>query len=138
MDMPAAKRKIGLLWFLACGGLTIVVVIQSLLGHYGTAISDVWSWYLPTVVPTLSLIVGVFVADAKRTSTQPASVDTFVFLLAIGFSTVYLCFVGLPILVEPFVDVPPLTLMKTSNLWLIPLQGMVIALLGVFFIKKTS
>ena len=32
----------------------------------------------------------------------------------------------------------PLELMKVSNLWLVPLQGLVSAAIGAFFIKKVA
>ena len=42
----------------------LLLIAQSYGGAYGdTDVSDVWKWFLPTIMPTLSLMVGVFVVD---------------------------------------------------------------------------
>jgi hypothetical protein len=122
------------IWFLGSAVLVILVIVQTLLDHYGNRTSDAWGWLLPTFMPTLSLITGVMVVDPKRQQSRP--VDPFVFVLASVVSTVYLFIVLLTILLAPFSALGEIQLMRLSNLWLGPTQGLVTALTGVFFVQS--
>ncbi|MGH8078327.1 MAG: hypothetical protein ACREPE_13510, partial [Lysobacter sp.] len=111
---------------------------QSLVGHYEPRSEDAWAWFLPTVMPTLSLIVAVLAADYRVEPTADekpmATVDRRMLRLAVGLSSIYLLLVALSILIQPFLSTTaPLVLMQRSNLWLGPMQGLVAATLGVFF-----
>ena len=86
-------------------------------------------------MPTLSLIIGVLVLDTTSTGGTDKKVELFIYRLAFGLSTFYLVLVALTPLVQPFTGLSPLELMKRSNLWLGPLQGLVAAVLAAFFVK---
>ncbi len=132
-----AKRVLATVWFLGSAVLVILVLVQTMMDHYGNKTSDAWGWLLPTYMPTLSLITGVMVADAvKRQPSEP--VDPFVFLLASVISGVYLFIVLLTILLAPFSSLGEIKLMSLSNLWLGPIQGLVTAFIGVFFVQSKS
>jgi len=129
------KRLLATLWFTGSGVIFFIVSFQTILGRYGENANEAWGWLLPTVMPTLSLIIGVMVMDALGRGTKIKTVDRFIFTLAFGLSVVYLLMVVLMILMQPFSSLSPLELMKQSNLWLGPFQGLVSALLGAFFIR---
>ena len=71
----------------------------------------------------------------KGDSGKKKSADRFVFRLSFALSLTYLVVAALTVLMQPFAAVPPLELMKQSNLWLGPFQGLVAASLGAFFVK---
>ncbi len=48
-------------------------------------------------------------------------------------SITYLSTIALTILVQPFANLSPLELLKQSNLWLRPFQGLISACIGAFF-----
>jgi cytochrome c-type biogenesis protein CcmH/NrfF len=112
------------------------MILQTVFGHYQKP-QEAFNWLLPAVLPTLTLIVGVFIADVVGTGgdseTEP---DSFTYKLSLGMSIAYLLVVSFTILIEPFSDYDPEGLMKISNLWLSPLQGLVAATVGIFFVKK--
>jgi hypothetical protein len=88
-------------------------------------------------MPTLSLIIAVLVLDQLGKGVQmPRTADRFLFRLSIGLSAFYLLLILLSILIQPFTPLPPLQLMQQSNLWLGPLQGLVVGAMGAFFIKS--
>lgn len=60
-------------------------------------------------------------------------VDRFFFRLADFLSIAYLATVILTILLSPFSRLSQLELIKVSNLWLAPFQGLVTAALGGLF-----
>lgn len=135
-----AKKRLAVVWFSASGLLFLLVFLQTILGRYGDKAAEAWSWLLPTIVPTLSVIIGVLVMEtrAKRARKKPA--HTFVYRMAMTLSVAYLLLVGLTLLAIPVAEaqaaLTPLKLMKMSHLWLAPCQGLVTAALGAFFVAQ--
>ena len=131
----ACRKRLAILWFVGGLALFALLVFQSAFGKYGSKADEAWGWFLPTVMPVLSLIVGVLVLDAASAGRGDTRIDRFMFRLAFGLSAVYLVLVALVPLIQPFTGLSPLELMKRSSLWLGPLQGLVAAALGAFFVK---
>jgi len=138
LSVQTCKKRLSALWFLVGAFLFIIVVIQSMLDRYGDRVEDAWKWFLPTIMPTLSLIVGVLVIDIKSSEKVTKMVDGFLFWLAFCLSAIYLVIVALTFFIQPFTTTPLLELMHRSNLWLGPLQGLTSASLGAFFVKAES
>jgi hypothetical protein len=138
LSVQTCRKRLAVLWALVGAVLFIVVVIQSMLGRYGDRVEDAWKWFLPTIMPTLSLIVGVLVIDFKSSEKIVKVTDGFLFWVAFCLSAIYLAIVALTFFIQPFTSVPLLELMNRSNLWLGPLQGLTSASLGAFFVKAES
>lgn len=135
VPMERCRRTLGVVWFVGGALLFILLVAQTLGNHYGDKDNEAWGWLLPNLLPTLSLIIGALMADAFGSQQKNKQVDAFVYRLALGVSAIYLLMVLLPVLAQPLVFYPPLDLLKRSNLWLGPLQGLVSATIGAFFVK---
>ena len=135
MTLSRSKWVLAVIWLVGAGLILLLMVGQSLFNVYGARTEEAWSWYLPTVMPSLSLILGVLVADFRAEKAAPGSRRKSGPLLglAVGVSIFYLAMVSLTLLVQPFLTTPPLELMQRSNLWLGPLQGLAAATLGAFF-----
>ena len=135
MTVSKSKWILAVIWLAGAGLILTLMVGQSLFDVYGARTEDAWSWYLPTVMPSLSLLLGVLVADFRAGKATPESrrKPGPLLGLAIGVSVFYLLMVSLTLLVQPFLATPPLELMQRSNLWLGPLQGLAAATLGAFF-----
>ena len=118
-----------------------MLLVQTVTGRYGSQLTDAWGWFLPTVMPTMSMMIGVVVANA-RTRARPGTVDRFMYRLALVLSALYLGTVALTILLAPLAEFyagsGALELMKLSHLWLAPFQGLVAAALGVLFVKQNG
>ena len=127
------RKKLAVVWLLLGGFLMLLVITQSLMGKFGEDLRDVWSWFLPALLPTLSLIVSALVVDLS-TGVGRASrkVDRFLYRLALWLSVVYLLIVAAPLLIQPILAVPNLELIKKTDLWLGPVQGLLGVVLGVF------
>jgi hypothetical protein len=132
------KRWLAGLWFIAAGILFFIFIFQTLLDHYGARTRDAWGWFLPTISPTLSLILSVLVMDALGKGMKTEKTSIFIFCLSFGLSLAYLVAVGATIFIQPFIKSPPVELMEMSNIFLGPFQGFVSASLGVFFVKGES
>ena len=132
-----AKKRLAIVWFAGTGVPFAIMLVQSLVGFYGEQAAEAWSWFLPSVAPTLTLIVGVLVSDALGKSEPRSNVDRFIFRLSLGLSLVYLVTVSLTILIAPLAAMSPFALMKLSQLWLVPFQALVSAALGAFFVNRS-
>ena len=134
--MMEAKKRLAIVWCLGGGLLFLLLLSQTIFGHYGDKVKDAWAWLLPTIVPSLSMIVsGVVISGPIGKELETKTVDRFAFRLSFVLSLFYLISVSLTIFLSPFSQIPPLELMKLSNLWLAPFQGLVSAALAAFFVS---
>jgi hypothetical protein len=136
IQMANAKQRLAVLWFSSAGVLFVGVLVLSLKAAPALAPSAVWSWYLPTVMPTLSLIIGVLVSDALGRGVATKTADLFLFKLTWAISAAYLSIVLITLLLTPFVEMALKDILDTSLLWLGPLQGLASAALGAFFVQS--
>jgi hypothetical protein len=147
LTLDTARWRLTLVWFPACGLIFLLLVVQSLGGVYGSELQRVWGWALPNFLPTLALIVSVFAAEAlKPYETNQTFVRANFCRLSIGLSIFYLVAFSLSILTQPFLQIlrgptsdgisMKIDVLETSNIWLGPLQGLVVVSLGVLFFLK--
>lgn len=123
------------LWLSVSAVLFLVMWAQMLSGRYGDETSRAWEWFLPTFLPALALIVsGRIYVGVKHLGQQ--LVDRALYRLSLGLSIVYLLVAASVLLVQPYTPWKPLELMITSHTILAPIQGLVTAALGVFFISE--
>jgi hypothetical protein len=138
MNVRKAMWWLAGIWFAGAGLCFVVLIGQSQAGVFDSDVGGVWGWFLPTVMPTLSLIVGALVADYRKVPAGSReankSAASPVFWLGAALSGLYLLLLGLAIVMPSFqVEAAPLALMQRSNFWLGPLQGLCVAALGFFF-----
>lgn len=155
MMLPLSTGRIRLtwLWGLGCLPLVILLFAQSVGGGYcierneagscitGSQIQDAWKWLLPHL-STLSLIVGIWVADVTGNAVDGKSVSRFLFWLTFVCSAIYLLALlstmfFLPLALSFNEGMEALEWLQLSDNWLLFLQGLSTATMGVFFIKTT-
>ena len=136
--MAKCKKKLATLWFIGAAIPFLIIFFQTIIGHYEDQTKDAWNWFLPTIFPTLSLIIGVLVIDATNRGLETKTVNKFLFTLSFSLSLFYLILVTSTILLSPIASADPLKLMGDSHFWLGPFQGLVSASLGAFFVKNGS
>ena len=134
----AAQKKLMLLWCISALIAFLFMIVKSIGDMYGSKTDDAWSWFLPTILPTLSLMITVAVIDFTQTPNDDKQSDIFLFRIAFWLSFIYLFLLIFTVLNPMNYDAGPIDLMKKSNLWLGPLQGLVSAALGAFFIKSKN
>lgn len=136
IQMETCKRRLAVVWLIGAGVLFVLMMTQSLTGRYNLQTREAWGWLLPTLMPTMSLIVGVLAMEIRGPKDKARPVDPFLYHLAMGLSVFYLVVVAATILAKPFLDMTAIEAMNLSNLWLGPLQGLVSAMVGVFYVKQ--
>lgn len=131
------KKRLATLWFGIAAFAFAVVFLQSLMGHYGEDSERAWAWLTPQLLPTLSLIVGVLVADLRTSHSSARHVSSFTFRLSMCVSAFYLVALVVTLLAQPIV-VPSweaVSYLERSSRLLTPFQGLALASLGAFFAK---
>lgn len=135
MELFEAKKKLAILWFLFSGGLFVLLLIQSFLGKYEDNANGAWSWFFPNVLPTLSLMISVFLFDLKKAKSNK-TIDKFYFKISFWLSLGYFLTILATILIEPFSQKSIMEILKESNLYLGPFQGLVVASIGFLFVRS--
>jgi hypothetical protein len=133
-----ARSRLAAVWLTSAAVIFGLLILQSLLGKYGARVQQVWSWVLPTMMPTLTLMLSALGADALNSEPAGSYVKKSFFQIAFWLSLVYLFLILLTILIEPFVATESLDLFNLSNLWLGPFQGLVASTIGLVFLSKRS
>ena len=142
--LDTVRSRLGWIWFIGAGLIFIVMIMQSLLGNYRTSTADLtqqaWSWLLPTLMPSVGLIVTVLSYSALDPNVSAFVVRKNFVTVATGFSIFYLFTVLITLAIQPIAapsdPEKAIGLMHTSNLWLGPLQGVVASAIGVLFTSK--
>lgn len=138
LPLTQTRSSLAKLWFCGAAMIFVLLIIQSVLGKYGDDLQDVWSWFIPTTIPTLSLMIGVIGANALEATDKPSQVNRFFYQLTWWLSLIYLLILFGTIVIEPVVKKDSFELFKLSNYWLTPLQGLVVAVMGFLFSSKSS
>ena len=138
LSLDSVRNRLAALWLIGGAVILILVVMQCLLGHFGDRAQEALGWLLPTLMPTLSMIVTVLTYTALEPRVLDAIVRRSFFWVAYYLSVFYLLLILVTILVQPFTPTEPLQLMRLSNLWLGPVQGLTASAIGVLFVSKKS
>jgi hypothetical protein len=135
VPLEQARSQLVFVWLIGGGVLFAVLVIQSILGRYGVHIQEAWSWFIPTIVPTISLMIGVL-GSAALGSDDRRSVRRTFFVITWWLSVAYLMVLGLTVVLQPFSPLEAIQLYQVSNYWLTPIQGVVTAAIGFLFASQ--
>ena len=74
-SLISARNNLASLWFPISFLIFIILLLQTIFGKYGDKVDDIWSWYLQTISPTLSLILSVFVAHALGDNIETKTIN---------------------------------------------------------------
>jgi uncharacterized integral membrane protein len=135
MNVPVAvaRKRLAALWFAMAAALFLIVIAAS-INRSPETVRTLWSWFLPAVVPTLSLIIGVLVAEHLGKGFERREVDGFLLGLVSWLSAGYLLLVAAALVFE-LLDWLSL---EASQLYLAPFQGLVATALSAFFVQKDA
>ncbi len=146
IPLEKIRWQLGSIWFVGAGILFLLLMIQSLAGVHEEHVQAVWGWLLPNIIPTLSLMLGVFAASALNIVDEADSlkVRKNFARLAMGLSVFHLLAVSANFIAMPFLPTAVggrpdhMELFEMSNLWLGPLQGLVAATIGALFFSRQN
>jgi hypothetical protein len=135
ISLAATRATLARVWLMGAGFSALILVVSSILRGRADAARETWSWFLPLVLPTIGLMVGVLGAAAmtqrRETYVRKSFVD-----IAFWMSVAYLVLLSLTILLEPFSPLRGAELHGMSNYWMGPFQSLVVAALGYLFTSE--
>ena len=135
-SLEKTRARLFRLWMIGSGACALILAVETIAGRFGQDASDVIGWFMPNVLPTLSLMVSLIRTEALRPEADGPIVRPLFASFAVWGSAAYLGTILCTILVEPFTTYQPLELLKLSNLWLGPLQGLVVSAIGTLFFAE--
>jgi cobalamin synthase len=133
--MQAARRRLALLWFAGAGVCFAVLLFISFFSRI-VELDGLWGWFLPAVVPNLSLIIGVLVYTQRQQIQPEMHVDAFLYRLTLGLSLLYVLLLLLPLLFFPLTGKSLPELLDISRLWLAAVQALTTGAMGAFFVRQ--
>src|ERR1051326_4090724 len=115
VPLEQARAKLAGIWFIGSGAVFIILVVQSILGKFGGRLQEVWAWFVPNVLPTLALMLGILGANALTAAQDKRQVKEFFFKLSKYLSIFYVAILALTILLEPLSRMESVQLYMLSN-----------------------
>jgi hypothetical protein len=134
LTMHTARKRLAVVWFAGAGVCFVVLLFITFFAANADP-TGLWDWYLPAVVPNLSLIVGVLVY-AHRQAQSDTPIDAFLYRLALWLSLLYIALLLLPLLFFPLTGKTLPELLNISRLWLAAVQGLATGVMGAFFVRQ--
>jgi hypothetical protein len=135
MTVQGAKLWLSIGWLAAMAPLVIVLILRQLDGFYGSDPKDVWSWFGQFVLPALTLLGGAWSVAAVPSDRKPVD-NPIVFWIAVAISVFYIVLLYVVIGKQPFSPLAWQDQFKQSALFLGVIQGLLIGVLGKFFIES--
>jgi hypothetical protein len=133
--MQTARKRLALLWFAGAGVCFAVLLFISFFSRV-VELDGLWGWFLPAVVPNLSLIIGVLVYTQRQQIQPEMHVDAFLYRLTLGLSLLYVLLLLLPLLFFPLTGKSLPELLDISRLWLAAVQALTTGAMGAFFVRQ--
>jgi hypothetical protein len=125
MSIVEGLRRLALLWG-SCSFLALFVLIVETYGKvWGSVAPEAFGWCFLMVVPPLILIVGSIIAEQTKATVSSSEITPLLFWLTFWMSVTYLVFVTFAIVLAAWED-RPISVLKTSSLWLLPLQVLIV------------
>ena len=131
------QQRLLVLWS-AAGAISLLVafVQTSPGGAYNANATGVWQWLLPAITPTLTLMFGAVVAEARAPEPK-ATVDEFTYRLTFWASLAYLVLIVALLLIYAQ-SKQPIEDLTASGRLVSSVYALVGILLGAFFVSKKS
>jgi len=137
LTMQTARKRLALVWFAGAGVCFVVLLLISFFAEDADP-TGLWDWFLPAIVPNLSLILGVLVYTHRQQVATDMRIDPFLYRLALWLSLLYVLLLLLPLLFFPLTGKPLPELLNISRLWLAAIQGLATGVMGAFFVRQDS
>ncbi|HEV7332695.1 MAG TPA: hypothetical protein VGN63_16770 [Flavisolibacter sp.] len=147
ISFQASRKKLIILWFSFSAAVFLIFLIQTMTGRYATNNGEAWEWLFSFLTPSLTLMIGVVIADVMQSSPD-VEIDAFFYKLAFFVSLFFLLLLFLAPILVPLLHRSQnknlsineqksiIEAFKSYNNFLLPLQGITMVALGLFFSKK--
>ena len=136
VSLLKCQRFLLIIWLVGLFPAMMLMITRSLLGGYYGKEQDIWAWFVPMFLPTLTLMIGAYSSSVLKEEIDATTVDKFFFQISLGFSAFYVVVLSAVVIYQPFASSPALETLSRSSIFLSVIQGMTSACLGVFFVSQ--
>lgn len=136
LSMFKCQTRLMTVWTIGCFILLSIMGLQIIFGHYSEYKRDAVEWLLPAIFPTLSLVTGVWLENAKNKAENDVMVDKKTYRWVMSISILYLSYILIIFAIQPMVAKPSIEVLKDSSLVLAPIQGIMCASIGIFYTNR--
>lgn len=147
LPLRVARSRLAMVWFPMSAVIFLVLVVQTTYANtYEGQEQAAWGWALPNFMPTLALMGSLFASNALDPSDKKKSVvRQFFFRLAFALSLFYFLVLFIVLFSPAILQVQTgvaatsearLSAMDQSNIFLGPLQSLVVGVIGALFMLK--
>lgn len=126
------RLRLATIWWGSAAVLTLLMIILTVAVGISAA-PTLWGWFMPNILPVLTLVGTASISNADQAVTGPAE-DNRRRRLALGSSIFYLMLLSITTVMLFFSDLT--NVISNSGLWLAPFQGLATSALGFFFFAK--
>lgn len=133
VPLSKIRNRLALLWsigFLVAFALFATLSVTTFERH----LLEVWAWFMPTIAPTLGVILGAVLTRDNRPRRVPLAAARVV----VFASAFYLALVFLLSFSWAWTRYAPLEWYKAAAILLAPIQGIVSGLIGRFLATPTQ
>lgn len=130
------QRSLLITWLVGLSPALLIMIVRTLLGGYSGREQDVWAWFVPMFLPTISLMIAAYSSTVLKEQMELITVDRFFYQLSLGFSAFYLVLLASVIAYQPFSNTYALETLSRSSIFLSVIQGMTSGCIGVFFVSQ--
>lgn len=137
--LETVRTRLAAVWLIGALLIFSLVIYQSVAHVYADRAQDVWQWLLPTLLPTLTMMLTVAGTTAFMSGASDAIVRSSFYRVALLLSVFYLVLILFTILSLPAFNRTvdrEIEALHGANLWIGPIQGIVASALGVLFASK--
>lgn len=133
IQMNKCQTNLMITWTIGSALLLIIVWLQIMFTHYGNNGRDAIEWLASAIMPTWSLVVGVWANNAINKDKDIEKVDKGIYRAVLFASIAYLLFILSAFAIQPLIARSPLEVLKDSSLVLALFQGILCAFIGIFY-----
>jgi hypothetical protein len=138
MDRKAAQQRLAMMWLVGGLALALLLIIQLAAGKYGDKSKAVVEWFVPLVLPTVSLTLTAVIATGRSGARAVEPADGFAFKLAWLLSLMYLLIVAaVMVFCSTGSASAAVESLSSCNPVVAGVQGIVAVALGAFFANKS-
>lgn len=136
LSLLHCQRSLLLAWLVGLSPAFTLMIIRTMLAGYSGKEHDVWAWFVPMFVPTLSLMIGAYSSSVLTEGIDSVTVDRFFYKISLSLSAVYLVLLSLVIAYQPFSSSTALEFFSRTSIFLGSIQGVLSGCIGVFFVSQ--
>jgi hypothetical protein len=135
LTIGKARARLAGIWIFSLLPLIVLIIVQIVIGRYGSDWQTPWSWMSTLIFPIWGIILAVITVRAPKVHGEPIH-SRFTYHIAIGLSVTYIAVLYVIALLGPMSPLGIKTVMANSGLYMGFFQAMVTAALGKFFLES--